>query len=135
MAGKRTIEIAGETTYTYEQFVLEALNRINALSGSENNSYNIMAHESCINDLWCSIPMAKKLVEDFEGVSFMERWNSVAEKFKTSMSTPPEDRDNIDRDRILGKRQVLTECLNAMGVLFGRGDPIYGALWARGGDE
>ena len=130
--GKRVIEINGETTYTYQQFILEALNRINALSGNEGNSYNTQAHESCINDLWCSIPLEKKQRDNGDGISFLEEWNNIADTHKTSFSTPPEERAEMDRDRILLKRQVLTECLHAMDVLFGGTDPIYGALYARG---
>ena len=94
MGKRQVLEILGDSTYTFQQFVLEAINRINMLSGGEGSSYNTQAHESCINDLWCSIPEKKK-------EKFLDDWDKCVEDYdpyKKGLS--PEDLNLIARKSV-----------------------------------
>lgn len=110
-------------TWTFQQYVLEALNRINSLSGGENTSYNPMAHESCLNDLWHSIPLSKKS-------DFMTQWDET-QHVKGKIGSQDE-RQMALQERICAKRQIITEVLDVNHLLFDGGSPFLQDLYKEG---
>ena len=116
----------GETTWTYQQFILEALNRISSLAGGEGSSYNPQAHESCINDLWCAIPEGYK--EDY-----LDDWDKIMVEFN-SLQQGLSDYERAERNvsRVCHKRQLLTECLNDMKLLFAPVGSFHKNVFSKG---
>lgn len=104
---------------TYESMVIEALML------SDRVASGMGGLEGVIDSLWAAIPSQKKVMQDVFTADYKHQRSAVLEWQDAEAMTPPPDlpegqklMDPINRKRILRKKQILTDTLAAMGIMY-----------------
>ena len=118
--------LTGGVTGSYQEFILSCLSRLNYLASTAETSYDRNTHEACLNDLWRSIPKAKKS-------EWKEGWEELEKKYDVwAKGLSPEDKRRQSIERVEQKKQIVIEILYDMGQLFEEGDSFLQKLHAKG---
>lgn len=118
--------VVGEVTMSFQEFILTAINRANSLCADESTSYMWGSHEAVLNDIWFSIPRSQKEKEQ------KDEWEKTMVEYprKRGRSSDVEKENAIKR--IEWKRQILSDVLFELNLLFEAGDIHKTAIYRKG---